>query len=131
MRAKRRKSPWNLLLIPAIVIPWGILWWLWAAAANLLHGMIYPGQHLMQSQGLGTILAAVSPLFGAMPVAMITGNFLVWLLPPVRRVLDHEAEPVPFTSYRNAQKQLFKIALVFVPVSLLLSVVGVLLEWHP
>lgn len=130
MRAKRRKSAWNLLLIPAIVIPWCILWWLGFRAGNLLHLRIFPGQDIWQSQGLGTILVAVSPFFGALPLAMIAGNFLIWLLPPARRVLDHETQSVPSASYRNAQKQLFKIALVLVPVSLLLSVTGVLLPWH-
>ena len=26
-RAKRRKSPWNILLIPAVVLPLLTLWW--------------------------------------------------------------------------------------------------------
>lgn len=48
----------------------------------------------------------------------------------LRRVLKREAQAFPSTRYRNGQKQLLKIALAFVPVSLLFSVIGALLEWH-
>jgi len=61
---------------------------------------------------------------------MIIGNLLVRLIPPVRRVLDEETRLFPFTKYRNGQKQLFKIALVLVPLSFLFLVIGALLEWH-
>ncbi len=130
MRAKRRKSPWNLLLIPAILIPFGVLWVLDFRAVNLLHMRLYPGQDIWKCRGIGTILVAISPFFGSLPVAMIMGNFFVRRLPPARRVLDREAEAFPVTSYRNSQKQLFKFALVLVPVSLLLSLIGVLLPWQ-
>ena len=130
VRAQRRKSPWNLLLIPAVVIPFGGLWWSGVMAAELLHLRLYPGQHLLKSQGLGPVLAAISPFFGALPLAMIIGNLLVRLIPPVRRVLDEETRLFPFTKYRNGQKQLFKIALVLVPLSFLFLVIGALLEWH-
>lgn len=99
-------------------------------AAELLHLKLYPGQHLLKSQGLGAVLTAISPFFGALSLAMTIGNFLVWLIPPVRRILDEEARLFPSTRYRNGQKQLFKIALVFVPLSFMFSVIGALLEWH-
>jgi len=130
IRAQRRKSPWNLLLVPAVILPLGALWWSGVMAAELLHLKLYPGQYLLRSQGLGTVLTAISPFFGALPLAMIVGNFLVWLIPPVRRVLDEEARLYPSTRYRNSQKQLFKLALVSVPLSFLFSVIGAFFEWH-
>jgi hypothetical protein len=129
-RAQRRKSHWNLLLIPAVIIPLVALWWAGMMSAEMLHHKLYPGQYLFRSRGLGTLLAVMSPFFGALPLGMIIGNFLVWMIPPVRRILDEEARLFPSTGYRNSQKQLFKIALVIVPVSLLFSVIGALLKWH-
>ncbi len=99
-------------------------------AAELLHLKYYPRQYLSKSQGLGTIFVAISPFFGAIPLAMIIGNFLVWLIPPVRQVLEDEARPFPSTKYKNAQKQLFKLALFFVPISLLFAIIGAFLEWR-
>ncbi len=130
MRAQRRKSAWNLALIPSVLVPLGALWRLDVIAAEALHAALYPGQYLRLCQGLGTILVVMSPFFGALPVAMLVGNFLVRLIPPARRVLDEEAKPLSSTSYWSAQKQMLKIALVLVPVSLLFSIIGALLQWH-
>ncbi|MDD2540626.1 MAG: hypothetical protein PHH28_06230 [Desulfuromonadaceae bacterium] len=130
LRAKRRKSAWNLLLLPAIIIPLCAIWMSSYKALILLHSTIYPGQNFQTTgQGIGAILAAVTPFFGALPVAMIIGNFLVWLIPPVRKVLDAEAKQFPSTSFLNSQRQLLKFAYVLVPVSLALAIIGALMPW--
>jgi hypothetical protein len=66
---------------------------------------------LQDAEGFGAILATVSPFFGSIPLSMILGNFLVWLVPPARRILDAEAKPFPETTFWNAQRKLFKLAL--------------------
>jgi hypothetical protein len=130
LRAKRRKSAWNLLLLPAIIIPLFAIWISSYKALGLLHSTIYPGQNFQTTgQGIGAILAAVAPFFGAVPVAMIIGNFIVWLIPPARRILDEEAKPFPSTSFINSQKQLLKLAYTIVPVSLALSITGAVMPW--
>ncbi|MBJ6802809.1 hypothetical protein [Geomonas propionica] len=130
-RAKRRKSAWNLLLLPAIITSLCALWVGSYKVLNTLHSTVHPGQNFgITGKGLGAVLAAVTPFFGALPVAMIIGNFLVWLIPPARKALDEEAKPFPSTSFINAQKQLLKLAYVLVPVSLALGILGALMPWY-
>lgn len=130
-RAQRRKSAWNLLLLPAIIIPLCAIWVGSYKILNTLHSTVHPGQNFqITGKGIGAVLAAVTPFFGALPVAMIIGNFLVWLIPPVRKVLDEEAKPFPSTSFINSQKQLLKLAYVLVPVSIALAIVGALMPWY-
>lgn len=130
-RAKRRKSAWNLLLLPAIIIPLCAIWVGSYKTLDILHSTIHPGQNFHTTgKGIGTILAAVAPFFGAVPVAMITGNFLVWLIPPARKVLDEEAKPFPSTSFINSQRQLIKMAFILVPVSLAIAIIGAVMPWH-
>jgi hypothetical protein len=128
-RARRRKSPWNLLLIPAVLIPLSALYLGSLLAVEALHLQISPGESLRNAKGFGVILATISPFFGAIPLALILGNFLIWFVPPARNVLDAEAKAFPETSFWNAQKKLFKLSLVMVPVSVALSISGVLLPW--
>lgn len=131
LRATRRKSAWNLLLIPAVTIPLGAIWLGIFKIMGLLHSHVYPEQNLhAASKGLGAVLAAVAPAFGAIPIAFLIGNCLVWLVPPARRGLDTEAQQFPSTSFVNAQKQLLKFAYIVVPISLALSVIGALLPWY-
>jgi len=59
---------------------------------------------------------------------MIIGNYVVWLIPPARRMLDEEAKPIPW-SFKNSQKQLLKLAYIIVPVSLALSIIWAVMSW--
>jgi hypothetical protein len=130
-KAKRRKSKWNLMLIPAMIIHFGVIFYLSFLLMNYLHGIIYVGQSFMvSSRGIGAIMAAVAPIFGAIPVSMLLGNFIVYLVPPARRVLDSEAGNVPGTSYRDSKKQLLKITYVLVPISYGVAFIGALLPWY-
>jgi hypothetical protein len=131
-RAKRRKSSWNLLLIPFVVLSLALLWFGSSQLLGVLHAKIYPGQSFQNSQhGLGVILAAISPFFGVVPLAMVLSNALIWVIPPARRALDKEAQPHPGTSFHQAQRNLLKLALVLVPISALFSITGALLPWLP
>ncbi len=128
-RARRRRSPWNLLLIPAVILPAGGLWWAAVKSLEALHGIFYPTRHLLASNAVGAILAAVSPFFAVLPVAMIVGNYLVWLVPPARQVLDREATPYPGTGFRQSQQQLMQFAKYLVPIGLGIGIIGALIPW--
>jgi len=55
-RAQRRRSPWDLLLIPAVVLPAGSLWWGAVKSLEALHAVLYPGQNLRTaSNAVGAI----------------------------------------------------------------------------
>lgn len=130
-RAKRRKSKWNLLLIPGVLIPLVIILYLSFLLMDFVHGIIYIGQNFtVTSRGIGPIMAGVAPFFGAIPLSLLLGNLLVWFIPPARRMLDYEASNVPGTSFVESQKQLLKIAYVVVPISYGLAFIGVLLPWY-
>jgi hypothetical protein len=131
VKAKRRKSKWNLLLIPTVLLSFGLIFYLSFLLMDFLHGIVYAGQSFtVTSRGIGAIMAAVGPLFGAIPVSMLLGNFIVYLVPPARRVLDSEARNVPGTSYIDSNKKLLKMAYVLVPISYGVAFIGALLPWY-
>jgi hypothetical protein len=129
-RAQRRRSPWNLLLIPAVLLPAAGLWCGIVEALQAFHRVFYPGETLgTASHSIGPILTAVSPMFAVLPIAMLIGNGLVWLVPPMRRVLDAEAAPHPGTGFWDAQRQLLRGAKYLVPIGLGAGALGAFLTW--
>lgn len=128
-RARRRKSLWNLLFIPAVLFPLLALYGGSLIAVEALHLHIYPGERLRHARGFGVILATISPFFGVVPLAMILGNFFIWFVPPARQVLEVEAKAFPETFFGNVQKKLCHFSLIMVSVSVILTLGGVLLPW--
>jgi hypothetical protein len=130
-RARRRRSPWNLILIPAFVASLGLLWWFFVALLLVAHRNLYSGQDLYSKpRGIGPILTAVSPLFAAIPLAMLFGNALVWLIPPARRALEREATLVPRASFQTTQGCLLRGSTLMVPIALALGILGTLMSWR-
>jgi hypothetical protein len=128
-RAKRRKSPWNLVLISAVLLPLCAIWWGSFLGLEAVHAYLYPGQLFRNCSGVGTVLAAVAPVLGSVPISFLLGNLFVWSIPAARRTLDNEAKKYPSTSFKNSQQALGKIAIFVVPASVLVSIVGALLPW--
>ncbi len=125
-RAQRRRSAWNLLLIPAVLLPLGLLVLL---VLQFLHQARYPAQALASASGFGPIFTTIGALLAAIPLSLLIGNRLVWLIIPTRRVLEHEATAVPKTDFVSAQRQLIRFGRIAVPVSLGLAVLGALVSW--
>lgn len=135
-RAKRRKSPWNLVLIPLWV---GSMAFICYALFQLMwgvHAWLYP-DHVGRFRefwagriGLpafvSSFLLLIPLLFAAIPLGMIFANAVAWCIPPARRVFEREAKGVKWTSFPEAMKGLTKIALVMVPICLMLSFIGAL-----
>jgi hypothetical protein len=128
-RAKRRKSGWNLLLLPAVLLPLAAMWAGLCGGANLMHMQLYPGESLRTAKGLWPILATLAPFFAATPLAMLIGNFIVWLVPPARRALDIEASAYPGTSFRASQAALIRLTLYLTPLSIAACLVAAALPW--
>ena len=128
-RAKRRRSPWNLLLIPAVLVPLVALSWGLIVLLELLHQARYPTQHLTDSSGVGPVLTAVGALLAAVPAAFLIGNGVVCLVWPARRALEGEASSVPGTDFMTAQRRLLRAALIIVPACLAVAVLGAILSW--
>src|SRR5258708_38681130 len=95
VRAQRRKSPWNLILIPLVLSGWlgawyGLCWVAWA-----FHQWLYP-QHLFRdfwqanisfSSFVPSFLMLFAPVPGAVCLGMAAANCIAWLIPPARRTL--------------------------------------------
>jgi hypothetical protein len=128
-RARRRKSPWNLLLIPAALAGWGLLTWGVCITLTAFHAAIHGSQPLMSSEGVGPVLTVVGSLFAALPFALISANAVVWLVPASRKALDREADSTPGTSFRESQAGLLRLARYVSVVGGLVALVGGALPW--
>jgi len=128
-RARRRRSRWNLLLIPAVLLPLVGLWGGAVMLAGLVHAYFHAGQSLRNAHGLGPILATLSPFFAALPLAMWMGNGLVYAIAPARRALDAEAASHPGTAFVDAQAQMRRLAAWLVPAALAGALAGTMLSW--
>ena len=128
-RAKRRRSPWNLLLIPAFFAPWALLWY---ASARVLRGVArhsHPELNfVLLPDSAGGILMAIGLLFAWFPIAMVVANLLVTAIPTARRALDNEARGVPGTDLVSANRGLLKAAAFMTPAGWLIAVVGVVVS---
>src|SRR5262249_52849782 len=126
-RAKRRRSPWNLLLIPAVVGPWALMWYASARLLGSITRRLHPGLSfaLLPDSG-GGVLMALGLFFAWLPVAMVVGNLLVAAMPPARRTLDCEARAIPGTDLVAANRGLLKAAAFVTLVGLLVAAVGVM-----
>ena len=131
---KRRKSPWNLVLIPlgagfigcSTYVLFRIMW--------EVHTAIYPshagrlaefwGKNISLASFASSFLLLIPLFFASIPIGMILANAIAWLIPAARRTFDREAEGVAGASFAEAVSALLKAALVLVPVCLLLSGIG-------
>jgi hypothetical protein len=128
-RAKRRKSRWNLLLIPAGFLPVVFVWATAVLLAEQAHMHFYPGESFRSGGGPWVVVAAVAPLFAAIPIGLLVGNFFVRQVAPARAALDHEASSDPTLSYGGSQAALRKAAALAAVASLVATTLGVLLPW--
>jgi hypothetical protein len=129
-RAKRRKSPWNIFLMLVVlisIIGFGLLF---IFLFQLAHMAIYPDQYLIQSTGVGTVLATVGALLGAFIPGMLLGNFLLHLVPAGRLVLDFEAGGNPEVGYSRSQRALLRFGRIWVPICITLGLIGAMLPWQ-
>jgi len=128
-RAQRRKSLWNLLLIPlglgGIAFNFHILFHLmWG-----IHTTIYPAHtdklgEFWQGHSIPGLLLLMPLFLAAVPLGMLLANCIAWCLPPARKIFEREAQGVKWASFRGAMSGLAKLALIVVPICLLLSFIG-------
>src|SRR5262249_46360483 len=118
-RASRRRSAWNLLLIPAVLGTWAAMWYASVQAVGQLLRYTRPGLHfvLLPDSGAGTLIG-LGLLFAWLPLAMVVSNILVATVAPARRTLDREAQAVPGTDLVSANTRLLKVMLVITPMGL-------------
>src|SRR5262245_2019559 len=116
-RAGRRRSLWNLLLIPCYLVPWFFLILSSTIALGNLYGLIHEvkGFRLLPDT-VGGLFMAVGSLFAWLGPAMIVSNLLVASVPPARRALDREAAGVPGTDRAAANRSLLRVSCYLTPI---------------
>jgi hypothetical protein len=122
-RAGRRKSPWNLILIPlcagsAIAIGYALFRVVW-----LFHVGVYPDHRLRDFWQKGISFGSFVPSFlmvfalapGSLAAGFLLGNVLAWLVPPARHAFEAEAGGFPGTTFRESMAGLFRMAMWTLP----------------
>jgi hypothetical protein len=133
VRSSRRKSRWNLLL-PIVIFPlWLAFWWVAVELGCAVH-LLFAGKSipavgdLMKVLGsgmsLGHGLILFSPTIPTMVVAMVLGNYLVYLVPPARQAMNAEDTAFPGTEYSTAQRELKRLAFYSAPIGIVFSLLG-------
>jgi hypothetical protein len=132
-RSRSAKTIWDLVFLPAGFGAIGLIWFMFFKSFLWLHVLVYPTdlarlKTLMGgSMTLGQALIGLVPLFSAIPLGLMAGNVLMWLVPPARRASEKKAKGVKWASFRDSQMALAKIALVLVPVGIVCGVIGALI----
>lgn len=128
-RARRRKSPWNLLLIPAVAGPWLAASWFSIVGLGNLHRSLHPDSSFaILPVGVSGILMAVASVFTWLAPAMILGNILVAAIPAARRALDREAASLQAADLWSANRSLLRIALIMTPAAIAVALIGAFME---
>jgi len=115
-RARRRKSPWNLMLPVAILPVLAGLSWLGFELVWLVHVVLVPQHDGLRDQfwtdGISFVwfvpsfLMMFAPFPANLLAAFIVGNWIVWLIPGARRAFDREAGSSPALKYSAVQRRL-------------------------
>ncbi len=115
-RAKRRKSPWNLILIPLVIFgimiffagQFILLWQVhvWAFPEHAGKFRDFWGKNISVSAFVSSFLMGIFPLFASLPLGMLLANCIAWCLPPARRAFEQEAKDIPRASFYEAMRDL-------------------------
>ncbi len=118
IRAARRKSRWNLLLLAFAVVGVAASWPLIVLLLDKYRASLaLPGLCLGGSTRLGNIRMHVSPGLPSIALGFILANLLIWCIPPARTALENEAKGFPGTDFRSSNVALIR-ASHFSPLSL-------------
>lgn len=125
-RSKRRRSPWNLLLLFFGFAFWVSIATLLGWAATRLHLALRPESVALFANGplrLNTALVLFPAIFVAICPALLATNFVVYRIPPARRAMEAEDRGYPGVDYASSQRGLSKLGLwigaIGVPVMLM------------
>jgi hypothetical protein len=130
VRAGRRRSGWNLLLIPSYIVPWFLLLFGSLVVLGRLYAVLHHRTDVrVLPDTVGGILMAVGALFMWLGPSMILANQLVSFVRPARRALDLEAAAAVGTDRASANRGLLKMTALVTPLGLMVALVGLLIPW--
>jgi hypothetical protein len=128
-RALRRRSPWNLILIPLGLCFWLGIWYGLFRFVWLFHITLFNHHRLQdfwqEGISLSTFILSFLMVFALMPGALCLGlaltNCVAWLIAPARRAFDAESVGYPGTSFHEAASALFLLSAWTVPTGLAIA----------
>lgn len=117
-RAQRRRSLWNLILLPLGFAAVGATWYGLFRVVWAFHVHFYPQHELRDFWGSGISFRSFVPsfliVFALAPGALCTGlaitNGLAWLVRPARRAFDAESAGHAGTGFRESTRILLLCA---------------------
>ncbi len=129
---RRRKSPWNLILIPLSFVFWLGIWYVLFRLVWAFHILLYPQHHLGDFWQKGVSFSSFIPSFlmvfallpGAICLGLALANCVVWLIPPARRALDKEAFDHPGANFREATRRLLILSAITIPSGLAVALIS-------
>ena len=129
-RKASSKTVWDLVFLPIGFLAMAGYWYAFSRLFLWTHVLLYPADmsRMRTLTGgpmtLAQALIFLVPLFGSIPLGLMTSNALMWLVPPARRASEKKAQGVKWASFREAQLALFRTALVLVPACLVCGIIG-------
>ena len=106
-RSKRRKSPWNLVLIPLVAgFSGATYYFLWKGVYGFYKSHIPSDTIFSGHTRLGGILMFLPLFFPAMTIGMLLANTIAWLIPATRKTFGQEAKGVWNVSFPEAMRDL-------------------------
>jgi hypothetical protein len=134
IRARRRKSPWNTLLLFSAIPVWLAVWYGSFELFWRLNVYMYPEHSGYRDQFwtegisfcpfISSFLMVFGPFFPSVGVALLFSNVLFRVVPPARRALDREALNVRGAAYISAQRGLLKLTLFSLAIGYGLAGIG-------
>ncbi len=119
-RVQRRRSPWNLILLPLGVGAVGLTWYGLFRAVWAFHLLFFPHHELRDFWGSDVSFSSFVPSF-LMVFAIAPG---AWVVQPARRTFNAESTGHPGTGFRESTRPLFLWAAWAVAVGLIIALVA-------
>lgn len=114
----RLVSHWTIPLRVFCFMLLGLFWYGLYILAMVLNSHFHPAQSSVDFDKSFRSLGVVLPLFfAALVPAFISGNFVAWIIPPIRKSLDMVG------SYKKSQAELWRIGKWVTLICLLVSLI--------
>jgi len=97
---------------------------LWAAIFLELRRLVHPAERWRHFDSAATGAIAFSAILGTLPLALLFTNFVLGIIPPLRKANELAASGVPGMSLREATQGLLKPSLVIVSLCVLAALIG-------
>jgi hypothetical protein len=122
-KARLRKNPWNFLFFASVPV-FVALWYCLLVLA--IWNQFAPDMDNINSLSkLSQIIFMLPPTIPAIPLGMVTGNVLVYLIPWARVAINHEEAASGRPGFRRSTVSLLILAALSLFITIPISIFGV------